>query len=492
MKNHEPVHQRFCETPLGELLRGTAFSAHPGDPSLELAARFPGRSLLLVLMAKDRCAILRVRESGAGFVCQGAASQVMLRQPGDLATALARESLETGAQWVVFSLATGWQALVASRSARACVPGDTFEGHRLLREQPDLFLPKPSPDFLYCAVDHPILDRSLVFGVRRREVEGLLAEASRAGLRVCSVRVGVAALLEEWLSRRSAQSAERDVLVTDGLSVLLLRFRDGDFLREGQGDAGAAPRQASTRPNDLQQDLARFLGDNQGRALAYVGPSELAPQVLEGAAGYGLDESSVSEPALLCLHGAIHHELLPEMTRRRPALDRRLRPVLSASLATCALALFGFVALVFEAERVDADASLQAERLRLAGLRLSEVGDRTATFEREQARAARLVSWLETHPHSQVFTLRVLAALPVSVTLEKLALQLDEGGRQMVLECQLLGMEEAQLEAVRALERAVVAQGYRVGERHSPTPSQRGVAYKWRLILPLRGEETRS
>jgi hypothetical protein len=490
MKPTQTDRPRFRESPLGELLCGTAFAAHPGDPALSLSERFEGQPLLLALMAKDRCAILKLRFAGGSCEALGLAQQVMLRQPGELAAALAREAAEVQARWVVFSLATGWQAVLSSRSARACVPDDAFEGHRLLREQPDLFLSKPSPDFLYAAVDHPTLDRSLVFGVRRRDVEGHVAEAAKAGLRVASVRVGVAAMLEDWLARRGPQPFERDVLVSDGLSVLLLRFRDGDFMREGQGETASMPRQASTRPNDLAQDLSRLLRDNSGRPLSYVGPSELAPQVLAEAGGAATDESAPCEVSLLSLRESVHHELLPDVMRRRPSLKRSLKPVLSGCLAASALCLFAFVGLVFEAESVDADARLHAERLRQAGLRTAGVAERTASFEREQARGARLVGWLETHPHAQVFTLSLLSALPASVTLERIAMQLDEGGRQMLLECQLLGMEEAQLEAVRALERAVLTQGYRVGERHAPTPSQRGVMYKWRLILPLRGEES--
>jgi len=491
MKHKDSSRLGFGESALGELLRGTAFSAHPGDPSLSLGERFEGQCVLLVLMAKDRCAVLRVRFSVGMPEALGPALQVLLRQPGDLASALAREAAEAGIRWVVFSVATGWQAVVASRAARACVPGDAFEGHRLLREQPDLFLPKASPDFLYCAVDHPGLDRSIVFGLRRREVENLHGEATRAGLRVAAVRIGTASLLEDWLMRRGSAAPERDVLVTDGLSVLLLRFRDGDFMRDGVGEGAAMPRQASTRPNDVAQDLSRFIHDNAGRAMAYVGPTELVAQVLGEAGAYGFDESPGQESALLCLGSGVRHELLPDLSRRRPALGRRLKPLLSACLVTTALGFFGFVGLVFESESVDSDVGRHAERLRLAGLHATGVAERTTVFEREQARASRLVGWLETHPHAQAFMLRLLSALPASVTLEKLAVQLDEGGRQMLLECQLLGMEEAQLESVRAVERAVIALGYRVGERHAPVPSQRGVVYKWRLILPLRGEEGR-
>lgn len=155
-------------TPLGELLAGSAFSPHPEDVTLPLSERFQGQMILLVIVARDRAACLRVVFSASGPSVSGNPTQIGFRQAGDLSSALKSEAEACGASWVVFSLGTGWHAQVCSRSARGVSVAEPAEGHRLLREQPELFLGKPQPDQVYAIVDHPWLERSIVFGVRRR------------------------------------------------------------------------------------------------------------------------------------------------------------------------------------------------------------------------------------------------------------------------------------------------------------------------------------
>ncbi len=475
--------------PLAELLSGAAYRPRAADATVPLAERLAGCAVLVLAVARDRAATLRVRFEDGQARKLGESRQFALREKGDLARALAAEADAAGAEWVVVVMTLGWQAQIASRTARQ--PGeDAFERFRLLRDEPEFLVSQAKPDHVYAAVDHPVLDRSVVFSCRRKEVDEVLAEVREAGLGVAAVRLGVASQLEHWMAGHREHSLESDLLITDGMSVLLVNAYDGDLLTVGrQGREGnPVPRQASSRPAEVPRDMARFLKDNGDRPVRYLGPGELLetlgaaqPCPLEAETG----DAMATDAVMAALSGLVAHDLNPGLKAERRALPHAWRrwiwTGLAAEVALAVALVAGSCAAV--GARFDADAARRALREsegQMAALRLESEGMRTQLGQAEEMR-----SWIGTNYHAQRLMTRILENLPPGVALESVSARLDESSPQMSLEFVLLGGDDAQIATTRALERAVLGLDFQIGERAAPIQGGRGRSYRWRLIMPV-------
>lgn len=481
-------------SPLGELLRGTAFSPHPLDVGIPLAVRFAGQSVVLLMTARERAATVRVRVGKDGVTHFEGTRQVGSRVKGELVSVLRAEARACGASWVVVSLGSGWQAQFASRALRCGHGGDEVTAHFQLREEPGLFVPKPNGDCLLAAVDHPTLDRSLVFSVKRREVETLAEDVKEAGLGLAAVRIGVASQLESLFAARGAEACLQDVMVTDGLGVLLVAMQKGDFCppSELSGDGGGVPRQCSNRPGDLAQDVARLQRDNVGRPLWFVGPEEMESLARVGTGEVRILESVRLDAGQATFHAGVMHELHPSLVRCRPPLGRRVRAYGMGGLL-CGLLLWVGATAGFVMDWVNEsgiEIALSEQRTQQGRERLAN--ERVELCLAKQAKAMRHLEWLRLHPRSELLLMRLLAGLPEEVALERISAQVDEGGRQMSLEFHLLGGEPGQEQAMRSVEQALLGLGYRIGERSAPMLAQRGSLHRWRLIIPPAFEGVRT
>lgn len=479
-----------ASSPLAEIVSGAAFRPRAGDVSAVLAERFAQKPLLLLMLARDRAATLRVSYSPQGVPKIGESRQV-LRKEGGLASVLRAEALASGTTWVLVVLATGWQAELGLRSTRSGEAShDPFERYRLAAEHPDYFVPQPRAEYVYAPVDHPTLDRSIVFSFRRRELETVLLEVQAAGLEVAGVRLGIASLLERWMREEGEKALERDVLLTDGTSVLLLNAGGGDFGRTSldEQDNRPALRQVSSRPNDVAQDLVRLVKDNDARPLVFLGPSELF-EMLKESVGESLPEvrrperEDLHDSVFASLSSAVLHDCVPSPRAERKPLPRRLRFWANATLLLSGAALLGGALFAWHACEAEARLSHSKERL-------AEIQSRRQSAERGRAeelseltKAKQLRDWVLSGYHAQAFAHRLLNVMPPGVSLERIAAQLDEGSPQLSLEFSLLGGDEAQVSAARAIEREVLAMGCQIGERHQASSSS-SVEHRWRLILP--------
>jgi hypothetical protein len=190
------------------------------------------------------------------------------------------------------------------------------------------------------------------------------------------------------------------------------------------------------------------------------------------------------EPAEAIFAAGVRHDFHPQLEVRRPALTAQVRRNLRLAAWTGALAWASAAAVCLHGW------SLEGE---IGGLEQRARADRQAELlclkHQEEcaglkAQAMEHLQWLRTHPDAQRLLLRLLGGFPENVTLERMGAQLDESGRQMSLEFQLLGTEEGQSAALRSVEQALLGLGYRIGERNSPVPVSRGTLHRWRLIIP--------
>ena len=494
-----PVSFREVAGAFFELVNGAAYRPRPSDPTVPLSRRLEGQTVLVLALARDRAATQLVRFESGRSSRIGESRQFAARDRGELVRAVAAEAARANVAWAVVVLTLGWQAQIAPRAARQ--PGDAaFDRFRVLRDEPELLVSQPKADFVYAAVDHPTLDRSIVFSCRRKDVDDMLADVAAAGLRVAGVRLGVASQLEHWFNCHRNHALDRDLLVTDGMSVLLVNAFEGDLVAVGHGgrEGSPVPRQASARPAEVPRDLARFLRDNGDRPVRYLGPPELLDGAIVGAelCAQVLKESedaTAMDGVVAALSDCVTHDLNPGVHAERSALPGCWRKWVWSALGCELLLLLALGVLTWSAlvARWRTDAELRAIRISNDRAAVHRREGERMRAERTQAEAVR--SWIGANYHAQRLLVDVLGSLPPGVALESFSAHLDEGSPQMALEFVLVGGDEAQVATARALEKTVLGLDFQIGERSVPVPAGRGLSYRWRLIMPpMSGEGTRT
>lgn len=480
-----------------ELLTGKAHRVHPADATRSLGERLAGEALLLVVLAKEKAATVRVRFDAAGTPVVGETRQVANRNQGELARVLQAEARTTGARWGLAVFALGWQAVLGIRSSRPGQEGSAFDRFRLPLEQPELFCAHPQSDALFTCVDHPTLDRSVVFSVKRRDVEEVLQDFRSSGLGVAAIRIGVAAQLEAWFASGPGSPLENDLLVSDSLSALLLQVDNGDF-RAPTGTisgADARPRQAAARPGETASDINRFLRDQAHGRVGLLGDTALIASVLANLQDTQLQlertpEGPWHDSVSAVLAAGVLHDLNPDLREERAPLSLGWRKTVWVGMVTALafLLLTGVncwqvCSAQWQRQEAEEEASIQRARTERVEKALSGI-------DAERARAQRLRQWILHNYHAQPLAHELLKKMPSGVGLERLSAHLEEGSAQMTLEFVLNGEEAAQAAATRALERGVIERSLQIGERHPVVQAARGTLHRWRLLLPSgEGEE---
>jgi hypothetical protein len=105
------------------------------------------------------------------------------------------------------------------------------------------------------------------------------------------------------------------------------------------------------------------------------------------------------------------------------------------------------------------------------------------------AEAGRLKSWVAANYHAQRFCHGILKNIPPNAALDRLLLELRDG--QITLSFVILGDQDTQLTAHRAVERAIKDLRYKIGSEELPVAaagSTRAVQYRLHLIVPDAGE----
>lgn len=488
---------RFCSSPLGELLTGTAHHTHPTDITAPLGSRFAGSTILALHVALEKAATVRVAFDAAGVPRLSGIRHIRQRSSAELGDVLRSEAAATRARWVVVVFATGWQAVLGQRAARpeAGERATQFFRHRLLFDSPELLVPRAQVDRVYTAIDHPVLDKSVVFSMRRRELEELLGEVRKCGLGIAAVRIGVAAQLEAWLATQGEAGLSRDVLVTDGLSALLLNVQQGDFVLPHSAIEAEQPRQAVQRPSAIEEDIARFISASPGRSVTYIGPDELCAAVKKAAPGaeiVRLPEHPAHDTQQVTLAAAVLHDLNCEAREVRPALPRSWRRL-----------VLGYVCLVVVLAAVAAINISYAIQTGIDSYRQEKLASRNAAEADAEAEASRRMAaefaeatawknWVGANYNAQQLCQRVLLGVPATAALDRLSVEVRDG--QIALSFVIQGDQETQLTTHRQVERAVNSLRYRIGSEDLPTvaaAANRAVHYRMHIIVPDAGEVAR-
>jgi len=486
--------RNFLTTPLGELITGTAHEAHPTDITAPLGTRFAGQTILALHVALDKAATVRVTFDRSGEPRLSGIRNIRQRCSSELGEVLRSEAAATRAKWVVIVLATGWQAVLGQRAAR---PDDhdkqsRFARHKLLFESPETLVPRAQMDRVYTAVDHPVLDRSVVFSVRRRELEELFADVRKCGLEIAAARIAVAAQLEAWLAHEGEAGLTRDLLLTDGLSALLLNTDQGDFVLPRSAAEAEQPRQAVQRPSTIEEDIARFLAAGAGRSTTFIGPDDLCAGVKKH-----VPEAEILRPTgqpahdtqHVALLAAVQHDLNFEAHAVRPALPRKWRRALAA-YAAAMLILTALTAVnITYAIRARYDTYGIEKASAQRAQEIQGDGANAARMAADFAEASALRAWVGGNFRAQLFCYRVLREIPSTAAVDKLTVELKDG--QLALTFVILGDQETQLGTRRAIERAINELRFKIGGEELPVAvagATRGIQYRLHIIVPDAAE----
>jgi len=488
----------LLETPFGELLTGSAYAPLPLDITSPLTVRFAGQTILLLYMARDRAAVARVSYSPEGKAkILGQARTVL--QTHDISGCLRSEAAATKAKHVLIAFGSGWGADIGLRAGRPGEGSSPFERYRLANEQPDQLVPSPKAENYYAAVDHPIHDRSIVFSLKQKEVENAVLECTRVGLQVVGVKCAVAAMLEAYWARNPEHGCDQNLLISDGMGVVLIACHDGDFRCPvgRENEENFKPRQAANRPNDVQKDMIRFIADAGGEVV-YLGPTDLLKQVnsviqTEGRGSQiirpeGMGEAHAPDLAVLCGGG---HDFLPGAMELRAPIPRKYRKYFFGYLAVIGLCIVASVSAITYAgisgaaySQAQHQRDMAQQRVALAEAKLRELSEATA-------KAEQMRSWVWGNYHAQGFLIEVLGAFPRSAMLGSMKAKLAEGSSKLTLEFTVLGGPDAQTDAVRQVEHAIIHKlRFLIGTRDEVLPAANsGLTYRWNLLIP-QGEDT--
>lgn len=481
-------------TPLGELVTGTAHQAHPTDVTAPLGVRFANQTVLAIHVALEKAATVRVSFDGTGTPRLTGIRNIRQRNSAEFGEVLRAEVAATNAAWAVIVLATGWQATLGQRSARpeSNEAASPFFRHRLMSETPEVVVPRAQVDRAYTAIDHPLLDKSIVFSVRRRELEDLFAELRKCGLGVAAVRLAVAAQLELWFASQGEAGLTHDLLLTDGLSALLINTDQGDFVPPRGVVEGDQPRQSVQRPSAVEEDIVRFVHANAGRAMTYLGPEELVAGIKKAAPDAEIvrpPDHPAHDTQCAALLAPVRHDLNFEAKEVRPALPRSWRRlVVGGGIAALILGAVATFNAIYAARTGIKSYQLERESAELA-LAAQEDSGKLSRIVAEFGEASTLRAWIAANFHAQPFCQRVLRDIPTNAAIDKLSIELRDG--QISLTFVVLGDQETQLAAHRAVEQAIKDLHFKIGGEDLPAGAgvtARAVQYRLFLIVPDAGE----
>jgi hypothetical protein len=484
----------FRTTPLGELVTGSAHDAHPTDITAPLGKRFAGQTILAIHVALEKAATVRVTFSREGKPRLSGIRNIKQRSTSEFAETVRAEAAACRAEWAIIVMAAGWQAMLGHRAARP-EPNETASGfarHKLMFETPEIVVPRAQVDRVYTAVDHPVLDKSVVFSLKRRDLDHLFSEIRRCGLGIAAVRIAVAAQLEVWLAAQGEAGLGRDLLLTDGLSALLLNIEQGDFVPPRGAVEAEQPRQAVQRPGAIEEDIARFIAANVGRSVTFVGPEELCSGVKKHAVDaeiVRLPDHPAHDTQCVALLPQVHHDLNFEAKEVRPALPRSWRRgLIGYAIATVVL---GVVAVTnsFYAARSGYDAYQLEKESSARALQFDSDASEITKIAGEFAEAGALRAWIAANYHAQQFSYALLKEIPPSAALDKLSIEVHDG--QITLTFVVLGDQDTQLSTHRALENAIKELRYKIGGEELPVSTANGaraIQYRMHIIVPDAGE----
>lgn len=479
-------------SPLLELFTGEAYCPHPGDAALPLGRRFQGKTLVVIGGGGTGVGwTQRVHFDRQGApTLEGHRSGLFKRGTTEWSEHLAREAMAS-ASWALILIEQQWQAAVAATSAASLGTSGVEQMLRVRDAVSDFGDDRMAEDAIRAAVDHPTMEGSVVGGVRISVLEPLEKEALTNGFQIAGIRIAAFALLERQLARlqRQGESPNRTIVAYDGQSALIVGVRDGAF----DTSDGALSYLVNRPPFEVRAQVAKrisspvSLKDWSGRVeiigVPFTFEDGQIPEVIDV-------RHEPDDVLLAAVDERVRHDLRPQLQEMRLALPRWVRGVVYGAVAITAACIIGTTIQLSEAFRLEGKiGEKHAERsLNLAAA--SAARNRVESLKHEEARAHQIAEWVDRNFHAQALVHAFIVALPTEVSLDALSVQASEGLPQAKVKFTLLGSEDAQRHALRAVEAKLYQLGYEVGKRDDPTSSttrRTGVVYAWDLILPSFG-----
>jgi hypothetical protein len=262
------------------LFNGTAFLPDPRDSSYPIRQRLRNQNFIVACLT-DQGMLAQV----ARFDRKGNLQPRRLERSPEQASDegkirfladIARRSDVTN---LVLLVDNGWFASLVDNAFR----GSRLEWERLLREEPrQIIISNPADGIRYASLNHPTMNRAVVFAFRRDILKAAEEMAGSAGLSLVRLQSGCYALLSSLVELAPEKAQNCDLLIADQGSLLLLIEEKGDWVDVG------------SRGDLTDQTVARALHDllerrpNPGKPLAWVGPGVMGDrstltEVVDGA-----------------------------------------------------------------------------------------------------------------------------------------------------------------------------------------------------------------
>ena len=482
----------FAFSPLLELFNGEAYCPHPADAALSLGRRFQGRSIVVIGGGGTGTGwTQRVGFERQGTpLLEGHRSGAFKRGTSEWSDHLLREAKGTSG-WALILIEQQWQAASSATSTASLNSTGVEQMLRVRDAVSDFGDDRMAEDAIRVAVDHPTMQGSIVGGVRMLVIEPLEREARANGFQIAGIRIAVFALLERHLAKlqKKGDSPTCTIVAYDGQSGLIVGVREGAF----DTSDGALSYLVNRPPFEVRVQIAKrisspsSLRDWNGRVEIIGAPFSFEA----GQMPAGMEVRHEPEDVLLAaVDEKVRHDLRPELQEMRLALPRWMRGAVYGALLFTITCVLGTTIQLSEAFRLDGKTSAKRAERDLQLSAAAGAKNRVDQLKKEEVRAHQIADWVDRNFHAQALVHAMITALPTEVSLDALSVQAAEGLPQAKLKFTLLGSEDAQRGALRAVEEKLYQLGYGVGKRDDPTSSttrRAGVVYAWDLILPSFG-----
>lgn|GEM_PF-3015031 len=479
-------------SPLLELFNGEAYCPHPADAALSLGRRFQGRSIVVIGGGGTGMGwTQRVRFDRQGTPeIEGHRSIAFRRGTAEWGEHLLTEAKATSG-WALLLIEQQWQAAISATSAASLNASGVEQMLRVREEVSDFGDDRMAEDAIRVAIDHPTMQGSVVGGVRGLVLEPLEKEARANGFQIAGIRIAVFALLERHLAKlqKQGESPSCTLVAYDGQSALIVGVREGAF----DTCDGALSYLVNRPPYEVRTQVAKRIS-SPSSLKDWNGRVEIIGTAFSFEAGRvpeGIDVRQEPEDVLLAaVDERVRHDLRPDLQEMRLALPRWVRGAVYGAVLVALCCVVGTAIQLSESFRLDGKTSAKRAERDLNLLAAAGARSRIEQLKREEIRAHHIADWVDRNFHAQALVHALIVALPTEVSLDALTVQAAEGLPQAKLKFTLLGSEDAQRGALRAVEEKLYQLGYEIGKRDDPissTARRGGVVYAWDLIIPSFG-----
>jgi hypothetical protein len=472
--------------PLWELVNGEAYRPDTINGDVRIPERFAGRSLLAVSLRGSTVSAVKVKFDKRGQPSVGEAKEFEWGVAQSVEAArnfVVRAAADAGTKDVMVVSARIWGG---ARHAEVLFQGPDRERNRLLLEDPSRVVGENvQGSNQVCAVGHPTVNRSVILTYEKKVLEMELELLADTGLRVVRLQNSIYSMLRYVVEEMPSAVREKDILVVDGSTALLVFTNEADW-----DDLGfiADVKSADQMAHEVKELLSRR--PNPTRPLVWISSIEI--NVLASGLDGGQSERLLPgknhvDIWCACSEGKdrVATDLNPEPGVPRQHLPVRLR---GAAYFAMVFIVGGAVANVYTnlnvARETAAIKAVVSEIDNLAAER-ARIAEQIARVESDRTKADLMGRWVSLGLSVQPIIVSTVNATGNSVALDEFSLKTWDGAPQLEFKVVARGDLRRVNEFISHVSSNLADAGFKLSNPdQTAAPGGNGIQYVGRYNYP--------